>query len=251
MGQKKSRSIPRKWSEAEAALLKSKTQATAGQFAVAVMHEINNPLEAISNLTYLINRRVDDPANVRKYVDMLEEQLAQVRRIARQTLKFYRQSDPEPVDLVGLVEAALRVHEYKIAAKRLLLLKDLRKEATALAHPGDMLQVVSNLIINALDALPEEGTLYLRVRQCKDEVHMTVADNGHGIPQATAKRIFEPFYTTKKERGTGLGLAISRAIIERHKGRIRLRSSVRKKSSGTVFRISLPAHRSAACAAAD
>lgn len=243
MGQKRSRSIPPQWSETEAALRKCQTLATAGQFAVAVMHEINNPLEAISNLTYLINRGVDDPAHVRKYIDMLEEQLAQVRRVAKQTLKFYRQSDPEPVDLVGLVEAALRIHEHSISSKRLLLLKDLRKEATALAHPGDMLQVISNLIINALDALPEQGTLYLRVRQCNDEVHMTVADNGHGIPQSTAARIFEPFFTTKKERGTGLGLAISRAIVERHKGRIRLRSSVRKNCSGTVFRISLPAHR--------
>jgi signal transduction histidine kinase len=207
------------------------------------MHEINNPLEAISNLTYLVGRAADDAGKVKNYIDMIEEQLDHVRRIARQTLKFYKQGEPESVDLVGLAKAALRLHDRNIAAKRLTLRTDLRTEAHALAHPGDMLQVVSNLLINALDALPEEGTLYLRVRQSNNEVHVTVADNGHGIPRAAMDKIFNPFFTTKKEHGTGLGLAISRSIIERHKGRIRMRSSVRRNRSGTVFRISLPTDR--------
>jgi signal transduction histidine kinase len=245
MGQTKPPNVHQTWSEAEAALLKSQTQATAGQFAVAVMHEINSPLEAISNLVFLVEHYAEDPFEVRKYIQMAEEQLVQVRRIAHQTLKFYRQGDvQEPVDFVGLAEAALRIHDHKITAKRLRLHKDLQREAMARAHAGDMLQVVSNLIANALDALPEEGTLYLRVRKSRDEVHVTIADNGHGIPQEAVDKIFEPFFTTKKEHGTGLGLAISRSIVERHKGRIRLRSSVRGNSSGTVFRISLPVHRS-------
>jgi signal transduction histidine kinase len=245
MGQIKPPNVQQTWSEVEAALLRSQTQATAGQFAVAVMHEINSPLEAISNLVFLVGHYAEDPLEVRKYVQMAEEQLVQVRRIAHQTLKFYRQGDvQEPVDLVGLAEAALRIHDHKITAKRLRLHKDLQREAIARAHEGDLLQVVSNLIANALDALPEEGTLYLRVRKSRDEVHVTIADNGHGIPQEAVDKIFEPFFTTKKEHGTGLGLAISRSIVERHNGRIRLRSSVRANSSGTVFRISLPVHRS-------
>lgn len=243
MGRNKPQTIEQNGIEMQAALLKSQTQAIAGQYAVAVMHEINNPLEAISNLTYLADHSAEDPVKVRQYIAMLEEQLSVVRRIARQTLKFYREGTPEPVDLVGLAEAALRIHDHHIAAKRLSLRTDLKKEATAMAHSGDMLQVVSNLIVNALDALPDEGTLYLRVRMSNDEVHVTVADNGHGIPQAATARIFDPFFTTKKERGTGLGLAISRSIVERHRGRIRMRSSVRRDSSGTVFRVSLPAHR--------
>lgn len=244
MGQTNPPNGQQEWSQAEAALLKSQTQATAGQFAAAVMHEINNPLEAISNLAFLVQHGADDPIIVRKYIGLLEEQLITVRRIARQTLKFYREgSVREPVDLMSLAEAALRIHDHKITAKRLHLHKDLRKEVTALGHAGDLLQVVSNLIGNALEALPEEGTLHLRVRKSKDEVHLTVADNGQGIPQAAMNKIFEPFFTTKKEHGTGLGLAISRSIVERHKGRIRLRSCVRRNSSGTVFRVSLPMHQ--------
>jgi signal transduction histidine kinase len=243
VGQAKPRRVSKKWAEAEAALLRCQTQATAGQFAVAVMHEINSPLEAISNLSYLIELGAQDPIKVRMYIKMVEEQLVAVRRIAHQTLKFHKQMDvQEPVDLVALAEAALRIHDHNIVAKRLRLRKDLRREAHALAHAGDMLQVVSNLILNSLDALSEEGTLYLRVRKSNNEVHVTVADNGHGIPKATIDKIFEPFFTTKKEHGTGLGLAISRSIVERHKGRIRLRSSVRRDSSGTVIRISLPLH---------
>lgn len=177
MGQTKPPNDQERRSQAEAALLKSQTQATAGQFAAAVMHEINNPLEAISNLAFLVQHGADDPVKVRKYIGLLEEQLVTVRRIAHQTLKFYREgSVREPVDLVNVAEAALRIHDHKIATKRLHLRKDLRREVTALGNAGDLLQVLSNLIGNALDALPEEGMVHLRVRKSMNEVHVTVAD---------------------------------------------------------------------------
>jgi signal transduction histidine kinase len=103
-----------------------------------------------------------------------------------------------------------------------------------------MLQVLSNLIGNALDALPAEGALYLRGHRSNRAVHLLVADGGHGIPSTIAKRIFDPFVTTKAGKGTGLGLAISKAIVEKHHGQIRSRSSTRPGRNGTAFRISLP-----------
>jgi signal transduction histidine kinase len=107
---------------------------------------------------------------------------------------------------------------------------------------GEILQVISNLIVNAIDALPSDGTLYLRVRRVQDRVQLVIADNGHGIPSEHSEKIFQPFFTTKTEHGSGLGLALSQKIIERHHGRIRMRSSVREGKSGTLFRISLPTH---------
>ncbi len=107
-------------------------------------------------------------------------------------------------------------------------------------YTGEMLQVVSNLIVNALDALPEDGVLYLRLRKRRGQVEFVIADNGHGIPPDHGDTIFQPFFTTKGDGGTGLGLALSKRIIERHNGRIRVRSSVRPGKSGTAFKISLP-----------
>ena len=105
----------------------------------------------------------------------------------------------------------------------------------------ELLQVLSNLIVNALDALPSKGQLSLRLRRRGSGVHIVIADNGHGIKAEHSDRIFQPFFTTKGERGTGLGLALSRAIVERHRGKISMRSSVQPGRSGTMFRIRLPA----------
>ncbi len=110
--------------EAEEALGKSQSMAAAGQFAAAIMHEINNPLEAISNLAYLVQEQAEDPDKVREYIRLLDEQLVTVIRIANQTLSFYRPAGViQVIDLVSLAEAALRVHEKKISAKQLRLLE--------------------------------------------------------------------------------------------------------------------------------
>jgi len=100
---------------------------------------------------------------------------------------------------------------------------------------------VSNLIVNALDAIAEDGTVHLRVRKCGGKVRIVVADNGHGITRENAAQLFQPFFTTKGGRGTGLGLCVSKRIIDHHNGTIRVRSSVRPGRSGTAFQISLPA----------
>jgi len=215
---------------------------TAGLLALEVMHEIRNPLEALGHLTFLTLEDAHHPDMVTKYMGMAEEQIANLNRIVSQTLGFARTSCPaRSSDLADLAEAALRIHQKTISAKKIHLVKDFPKGVMASIRTGEILQVVSNLIVNALDALPADGALSVRLRKRQDRVYILVADNGQGIATEHAKDVFEPFFTTKEEHGTGLGLALSKEIVERHGGRIAFRSSVRPGESGTTFRVSFPA----------
>jgi signal transduction histidine kinase len=215
---------------------------TAGQFALEVMHEIRNPLEALGHLTYLTLTNPQDPEKVVTYMRMAEEQMALLNQVVSQTLGFARISAPaKTTDLFDLAEAALRIHQRTIEARKIHLVRDLPRGILAEIRRGELLQVISNLIANALDALPSDGTLSVRLRKGKGHVRILIADTGSGIPPEHAKSIFQPFFTTKGERGTGLGLSLSKKIVERHGGQISLRSSVRTGKSGTTFRISLPA----------
>jgi signal transduction histidine kinase len=137
--------------------------------------------------------------------------------------------------------AALRIHQKTIEAKKIHIVKNLPESLNAQVHSGEILQLLSNLIANALDALPLEGTLWLRLRKRRDQVHLVVADNGHGIPSELVAQVLQPFFTTKEDRGTGIGLSLSRKVVDHHHGEIRLRSSVRPGKSGTMFKITLPA----------
>ena len=223
------------------ALSRAEARATVGQLALEVMHEIRNPLQAMWYLTGLAREGADDPEKVREYMRLAGEQMVTLGQIADQTLGFARCShSPTSIDLASLAEAALRIHQQAIEAKKVHLVKDLPDDLIAEVHTGEMLQVISNLIVNALDAMPDDGTLCLRLKKCGAEVRLLIADNGHGIPAEHVDAIFQPFFTTKEERGTGLGLAISKKIIERHNGKICMRSSVRPGRSGTIFKISLP-----------
>ena len=224
------------------ALRLSEERAVSGRLALEVMHEIKNPLEALGHLTFLACAEADESEQVRKYMTLAEEQIATLRQIAGQTLGYARSAAaPRSVELVELAEAALRIHRRAIETKKIRLTKDFPKGVAAPVYMGEMLQVFSNLIVNALDAMPFEGALCLRLRRRGGEARFLVADNGHGIGAEHGRRIFQPFFTTKEERGNGLGLALSKKIVERHNGRIAMRSSVRPGKSGTMFRISLPA----------
>jgi signal transduction histidine kinase len=221
-------------------LRRAEERATPGLLALELMHEIRNPLEAVGNLAYLAMEEADDGVAVRVYLLRIEEQLATLNQIANQTLGFARTTkSPQQVRLATLAEAALRIHQSALKAKQIHLVKDFPPEITAQVYTTEMLQVMSNLIVNSLDALPSAGTLYLRLRKLDREIQIVVADNGHGIPAEYIHLIFEPFFTTKKV-GTGLGLALSKKIVEHNQGKISLRSSVRPGKSGTTFKISLP-----------
>jgi signal transduction histidine kinase len=215
---------------------------TAGQLALEVMHEIRNPLEALGHLTYLTLQASHNAEEVTKYMRMAEEQIATLNRIISQTLGYARsESKPMLSDLVELAEAAIRIHQRTIEAKKIHLLKDFPPGVTAEIRTGEILQVVSNLIVNALDALPAGGKLIIRLRRRNGGIFILISDSGHGIPAQHSRKVFEPFFTTKEESGNGLGLALTKRIVERHGGKIWLRSSVRPSKSGTTFRILLPA----------
>jgi signal transduction histidine kinase len=220
---------------------KAEERATAELLALELMHEIGNPLEALNNLIYLGLEKAANPEAVRTYLRLAQEQIATLNEISANVLGFTRSSRlPRSTCLVAVAEAALRIHQKKIEAKKVHLVKDLPESLIAEVHSGEILQVVSNLIANALDALPLGGTLWLRLRKRGDQIHFVVADNGHGIPKTLVGQVFQPFFTTKEDRGTGLGLSISKKVVGRHGGKIRLWSSVRPGRSGTVFKITLP-----------
>jgi signal transduction histidine kinase len=221
---------------------KAEERATAALLALELMHEIRNPLDALDNLIYLSLEQAGEPEKVQKYLRLAREQTATLSQISAKVLDFARCSLlPKPTCLVAVAEAALRIHQKTIEAKKINIVKDLPQSLNAQVYSGEILQLVSNLIANALDALPFEGTLWLKLRKRRDQVHLVVADNGHGIPSELVAQVFQPFFTTKEDRGTGLGLSLSRKVIDHHRGEIRLRSSVRPGKSGTMFKITLPA----------
>ncbi|HEV2620121.1 MAG TPA: HAMP domain-containing sensor histidine kinase [Acidobacteriaceae bacterium] len=224
------------------ALIKAQQHAVAGQLALELMHDLRNPLEALGHLTYLALQCADDPAKVRSYLNMAQEQMAIIAELASHPLDFARNSGPPKLaDLVLIAESALRIHQRTIESKKIHLVRDLAEKVEGSIYSAEILQVVSNLILNALDALPESGSLHLRLRKRGKSILILVADNGHGIPREHSEIIFQPFFTTKETRGTGLGLALSKRIVGHHGGKIQMRSCVTPGRNGTVFRISLPA----------
>lgn len=217
---------------------------TAGQFALEVMHELRNPLETLANLNYLILHAADDPDQVRNYALLGEEQLRMLSRIAHQSLDFARLSEsPKAVNLVDLAEAALRIHQRTVQAKHIHLMTRLPIDLIEEVRQGQLLQVFSNLIGNALDALPDNGKLAVRLRRSHKNIEIIVADNGPGVPAVHVKELFLPFFTTKGEGGNGLGLSLSKRIVDDHGGKIGFRTSCRADRSGTVFKVSLPLKR--------
>jgi signal transduction histidine kinase len=225
----------------EESLRRSERLAIAGRFAGAIVHEVNNPLEALSNLVYLTKQEAHEPDHVRKNMLVAETQLNRLAEITRKTLSFYReQTEAKEFDLVEIAESALRIHSHRFVSGSIELRKDLPEQLMVKAMGGELLQVLSNFILNALDALPEkEAVLCLRMRSNKERAYITICDNGHGIHPSIREHLFEP-YVTNKSSGTGVGLWLSKRIVEKHKGTIRFRSSHELGRRGTTFRVSLP-----------
>ena len=233
--------------KAEEALRTSEKLATVGRLAATVAHEINNPLAAVVNLVYLIKKDPGLPAGVKKYVTMAEEELARIGSLTRQTLGFYREERGATAVRVGeLSQAMVTVFSPKAANKSIHLQLQVRSDPEIQAFKGELRQLIANLLGNSIDAVPQNGSITLRVSAGRSRnrrqrgVRLTIADSGPGIPEAIRARIFEPFFTTKQDVGTGLGLWISKNIVEKHKGSLRLRSSTIPAKSWTVFSIFLP-----------
>ncbi len=233
--------------DSEAALRKSERLALAGQMAASIAHEINNPLEAVTNLLYLINMRSSDDES-RHYCALAQRELTRVTEISGQTLRFYRKSNtPVETDMAELLDSLLQLFRPKFGRRKLKMQWDLRTSEKVLAFPNELRQLFANLISNAIDATPPGGRIRIESRARVDMrdrsrlgTRVVVADTGSGIPEAIRRRIFEPFVTTKGEAGTGLGLWVSEDIVKRHGGLLRLKSKTGERS-GTVFSIFLPA----------
>lgn len=222
--------------------------ATTGRLAAAIAHEINNPLEGVTNLLYLLENHPSLDAAARRYARMAQEEVARVARIARQTLAFYREPTvPVEVDVAELLNGLLELYGHKLQTRKIKLEKRLEGAAFITASPGEVRQVLSNLVANAIDAIPDSGQIHVHVFQSRDWRHpwqcgvrVTVADNGHGIRHEHLISIFDPFFTTKGDKGTGLGLWVSHGIVQKYGGNIHVHSSVRPGQSGTCFSVFFP-----------
>ncbi len=229
------------------ALRRSEKLGAAGRLAASIAHEINNPLEAVTNLLFLARHDPSASAKVVEYLAMADQELQRVSHIARQTLGFYRDSSaPSTFNLSDAINDVVRLHAKKIAARSIRVETRLDDPGEITAFVGEVRQVISNLITNAIDASPPGGRVVVHVSRAQTHaqpppVRLTVADQGSGIPPEHLERIFEPFFTTKKHSGTGLGLWVSKSIVEKHGGVIRLRSSVRPGRAGTAVSVTLPA----------
>jgi PAS domain S-box-containing protein len=227
---------------AEEALRNSEKLAATGRLAATIAHEINNPLEAVGNLIFLAQQAEGLDEATKSYLVMADQELERVTHIARQTLGFYRDtSSPVKVNIRESLRDVLRLFERKLKYK--LITADLRapEKLEIDALQGEVRQVFSNLLTNAMDASNNGSVISLRARcvrrEGKEYARITIADRGHGIPAAFWQNIFTPFFTTKKDVGTGLGLWVTKSMIEKHGGRIRFRS---REGRGTVFTVLLP-----------
>lgn len=190
----------------EEALRESQAFALAGQFAAATMHEVNGPLEAISNLNYLVLANSDDGEQVRNCSGLIEEQLGSLTAISRQTLSFYHsQETMEPIRITPLAEAALRIHHKKIAVKEIRLLKKLPGGVIVEGNPGAMLQVFSNLIFNAVEALAPQGALHIRAGARKEKRISCSQTMGTGFQPRSGSGCLNYSSVRKKEAGRGWG----------------------------------------------
>ena len=230
--------------QSEEAIRRSEKLATAGRMAASIAHEINNPLEAVVNLLYLARQ---DPSHAGEYLSLAEQEVGRVARLAQQTLGFVRDASfPGSMDPAAIMDEILRLYSRKLENRHIRVSRRYRGSCQINGYSGELRQLLANLLVNAVDAMADGGSLQVRVARGhdwssgSDGVRITVADNGSGIPRDHLQQIFEPFYTTKKDSGTGLGLWVSRGIVQKHGGRIRVRSRADGRATGTVFSIFLP-----------
>jgi PAS domain S-box-containing protein len=231
---------------AEQALRNADKLALAGRMAASIAHEINNPLEAITNLLFLLEHE-SLPDTARHYLTLAQHELTRVSHIASQTLGFFRGAPgSSPTLLSEIVDSAISLNVGRLSTCNVVFEKRFASVDPLYCNQGELRQVLVNLVANAIDAMPTGGRLLIRIRSAHDPLtgapgaRLVVADTGSGMSTRTQRALFEPFYTTKGTTGTGLGLWVSNQIIVRHKGRISVRSSQSPDHHGTVFSIFLP-----------
>lgn len=232
---------------AEEAIRETQRLVGAGRMAASVAHEINNPLAAVVNIIYLLRNNKSLDPDAARLVEWADRELSRVAYIVSQTLGFYRQSDrPVAVSIREAVADVFELLKGKLQALSIEAYVSVECEGIIHGHSTEIRQVVSNLVINALEAMPSNGRLHLKVTPSRDWNHdgqpgvrIYVHDNGSGIPATAKAQIFEPFFSTKTDKGTGLGLWVIRSIVEKYGGSIHMRSSQGLRP-GTSFSVFLP-----------
>ncbi len=241
----------------EKALHTSEKLATVGRLAATIAHEINNPLEAVTNLVYLAQSCMQN-AEGKTFLEQAQQELARMALLTKQTLGFYRENKgARPLTLGELVTPLVSVFSARARNKQVSISTDIRQDPTMVGFPGELRQLFANLLNNSIDAVRDHGRILIRVsaahEYCGEKragVRLTVCDNGPGIALETRNKLFEPFFTTKRDVGTGLGLWVTSNILRKHEGSIRVRSSVTSGKSWTVFSVFLPLRSESTSAAA-
>ena len=234
--------------QTEQILRASERLTLAGRLSATIAHEIRNPLDTVTNVIYLLQHEQGSHVATAQYLQMASDELARIAQITSQLLTFHREArNPVDVSLSEVLESVLVLFAPRVKQNHLIVETRLETDRCVRGFPGELRQVFSNLIGNALDAMPANGKLILHTRESslasdpsRKGVRVTLLDSGAGIPAGVRKNLFAPFYTTKGEKGTGLGLWVSRGIIEKHEGTIHVISSTHEGKSGTAFSVFLP-----------
>jgi len=220
--------------------------ASVGRLAASIAHEINNPLEAVINFIYIAKQHPEASEEIKRYLNSADQELRRVAHITQQTLGFYRDnSEPMSLVIADVLQDVLTVYEHKCQYKTLNVEQRIEPSLTLNTVQGELKQILSNLIANAIDASKENGKIIICARTSHhipsggSGVRITIADNGVGISDENKQKLFAPFFTTKTAVGTGLGLWITKDLLEKRGGRIRFRSTD-SDPSGTVMTIYLP-----------
>jgi len=239
----------------EEALRRSEKLAVTGRLAASIAHEINNPLEAITNLLFLMRNFTALDEQARNYVSMTEHEVRRIAEITQQTLRFYRQSTlPARATMAELLDSVLSLHQGRFNSLDIHVEREYDPSLDLFCFAGEIRQVMANLVGNAVDAIGSGGRILVRARRSRNwkepsqaGVRFVVADTGSGMTPEVRERVFEPFFTTKEVTGTGLGLWVSQAIIAKHHGLVHVRSRAAASQSqggasgsGTVFEIFIP-----------
>jgi len=221
-------------------LLQAEKIAATGKMAATIAHEINNPLEAVVNLLFLAREKAVDPEQL-AYLSAADREIARVSHIARQTLGYYRENaSAVSVSLAALAADALRIYKPRCDANGIRVETRFESEHKIMVRKGEMMQVISNLVTNAIYAMPHGGVLTLTVLDGPDAIALSVEDTGEGIPPDALPHVFDAFFTTRKTIGTGIGLFIAKQFVEGHGGRIKIESSTAAERQGTKVTIHLP-----------
>jgi two-component system NtrC family sensor kinase len=221
---------------------------TLGRLMATIVHEINNPLESITNLLYLMEQQPGAMEQNAQYLKLAQRELDRVVQISKQTLTFSRETArPVRVQLADLTEEVLVLYARKIEDRNIRVVRQYGPVDPVTVFPGEMRQVLSNLVANAVEASEANGCLTLRIRSARSwsdsavrGARLSIADNGSGISQDVRDRLGEPFFTTKGQSGTGLGLWVTRSIVTRYGGSLQFRSSISPQTHGTVFSLFMP-----------